>query len=71
MRLAIGIALLVVGIALLIWGISATDSFSSQVSEFFTGSPTDKAMWLLIGGIAAAAAGVVLTALGAKKTTAT
>jgi hypothetical protein len=31
------VALLVVGIVLLIWGVSATESFSSDVSQFFTG----------------------------------
>lgn len=58
MNRGISVALLVVGIVLLIWGVSATESFSSDVSEFFTGSPTDKAVWLLIGGIAAAIVGL-------------
>jgi hypothetical protein len=52
------IALLVVGIVLIIWGVSALDSFSSDVSRFFTGSPTNKAIWLTIGGIAAAVIGL-------------
>lgn len=54
----IGIILLALGIVLLIFGIRATDSFSSQVSNFFTGSPTDRAIWLLIGGVAAILVGV-------------
>jgi hypothetical protein len=37
----------------LVFGVAATDSFSSDVSRFFTGSPTDKAIWMLIGGIIA------------------
>lgn len=65
MKLAIGLALLVAGIAMLVWGISAADSLESEVSEFFTGNPTDKSMWLMIGGIAAAICGIVLAALGA------
>ena len=60
------IALLVVGIVLIIWGISAMDSFSSDVSRFFTGSPTDKAMWLMIGGIAAAVIGLFGILRGTK-----
>lgn len=48
----IGLAALVGGIVLLVMGIRAADSFGSQVSEFFTGSPTDRAIWLVIGGIA-------------------
>ena len=33
-------------VVLLIWGISTADSSASEISEFFTGSPTDKAMVL-------------------------
>jgi len=51
-------ALLVIGIVLMIWGVSASESFSSDVSRFFTGSPTNKAIWLLIGGIVAAVVGL-------------
>jgi hypothetical protein len=46
----ISIALLAVGIILIIWGFNASDSMSSGVSRFFTGSPTDKTVWLFIGG---------------------
>lgn len=59
MNKSISLALLVVGIAFIIIGINATDSFSSDVSRFFTGSPTDKAIWMLIGGIAASIVGAV------------
>jgi uncharacterized membrane protein YidH (DUF202 family) len=54
----VSIALLVGGIVLMIFGINATNSFSSDVSRFFTGSPTDKAVWMLIGGIVAALVGL-------------
>ena len=57
MKKGISVALLAVGAVLIIWGISASESFSSDVSRFFTGSPTDKAVWLLIGGIATAIVG--------------
>jgi hypothetical protein len=53
MNRILGIALLVAGIMLIIFGINATESLSSDVSRFFTGSPTDKSMWLLIGGVVA------------------
>jgi hypothetical protein len=55
------IALLVGGVVLIILGVSAMNSFSSDVSRFFTGSPTDKAVWLLIGGIVASSVGLMLT----------
>ena len=58
MNRGIAIALLVGGIVLAIFGISAADSFSSDVSRFFNGHPTDKAMWMLIGGAVAAALGL-------------
>ena len=51
MNKGISVALLAVGIMLSIWGINASDSFGSDVSRFFTGSPTNKAVWLLIVGV--------------------
>lgn len=58
MNRIISLALLIGGIVLIVFGINAMNSFSSDVSRFFTGSPTDKAVWMLIGGIVAAAAGL-------------
>ena len=55
------LALLAGGIVLMIVGINATNSFGSDVSRFFTGSPTDKAVWMLIGGIIATIVGLGLT----------
>jgi hypothetical protein len=52
------IAFLIVGIMLVIFGISAVESFSSDVSRFFTGAPTDRAIWLLIGGVFASVIGL-------------
>ena len=61
MNKVVSIALLVGGVVLMIWGINATNSFGSDVSRFFTGSPTDKAIWMLIGGIIATIVGLGLT----------
>lgn len=61
MNKGIGLALLAVGIALIIFGISASESIGSDVSRFFTGKPTDKSMWLLLGGIAATVVGSVMS----------
>jgi hypothetical protein len=66
MNKGMSVALLVVGIVLLIWGVSATESFSSDVSQFFTGSPTDKAVWLLVGGIVATIVGLFGLLRGSK-----
>lgn len=61
MNKAIGMALLAVGIALIVFGVSASDSFGSEVKRFFTGTPTDKSMWLLLGGIVATTIGALAT----------
>jgi hypothetical protein len=50
MHKAIGVACLVVGILLLVWGYNAHQSFGSQLQETFTGSPSDKSMYMLISG---------------------
>ena len=52
------IALLVVGVVLLVLGVNASESISSDLSRLFTGEPTDKAIWLLIGGGLAVIAGL-------------
>lgn len=49
----ISLILLVVGVVLISYGITASDSVGSSFSRFFTGSPTDKTIWLLIGGVVA------------------
>jgi hypothetical protein len=54
----LSLVLLVGGTALIICGVNANHSVGSEVSRFFTGSPTDKSLWLLIGGIVAAVAGI-------------
>jgi len=59
MNKGISVALLVAGVILLVFGLSAYHSASSDVSRFFTGAPTDKALWLLIGGVIASIAGLL------------
>ena len=58
MNKLVSLALLIGGIVLIIMGFNATHSFTSDVSRFFTGSPTDKAVWMLIGGLVAAVVGL-------------
>jgi len=67
MNKIVSLALLVGGIVLIIVGINATNSFSSDVSRFFTGAPTDKAVWMLIGGIVAAIAGLTMALRNPKQ----
>jgi hypothetical protein len=64
----ISLAVLAAGIVLVVFGVAATNSFSSDVSRFFTGSPTDKAIWMLIGGIVAIIIGLAVLFHELKKT---
>lgn len=57
---AIGIGLVAAGVALIVWGINASNSIGSDFSRFFNGAPTNKAMWLLLGGIVSLVAGGVM-----------
>jgi len=68
MNKLISLAFLVGGIVLIIYGVNATNSFTSDVSRFFTGSPTNKAVWMLIGGSIAAIIGLTGTLRGWKQT---
>ena len=60
MNKLISLALLAGGIILIVMGVNASSSFSSDVSRFFTGSPTDKAVWMVIGGVVASLAGLTM-----------
>lgn len=66
MNRPISIALLVGGIILLIYGASASDSIGSSFSRLFTGNPTDRTVWLLLGGAIASIVGLVGLLRGAK-----
>jgi uncharacterized membrane protein YidH (DUF202 family) len=54
----ISLAILAGGILLVIFGVNASNSVSSDISRIFTDAPTDKAIWMLVGG-------VVVTIIGA------
>ncbi|MBS0190373.1 MAG: DUF3185 family protein [Phycisphaerales bacterium] len=53
MKVPIGIALVVIGLILLVMGIQASNSLASDISRFFTGTPTDRSVWMIIGGVVA------------------
>lgn len=67
MNTLISVALLVIGLILVTWGVSAAESFSSDISRFFTGTPNDLSIWLLIGGIVVSIAGLAVLLTGAKR----
>ncbi|NVJ66290.1 MAG: DUF3185 family protein [Gammaproteobacteria bacterium] len=62
----IAIVLLVVGVALLFWGYNMTQSAGEQLAEAVTGSFSDKATWLMIGGGVCALIGVLQLVMGKK-----
>ena len=67
MNKAVSLAILAGGILLIIFGVSASQSLSSDISRFFTGSPTDKAIWMLIGGAIATIIGLAGLVRGSKR----
>ncbi|MGY6129957.1 DUF3185 family protein (plasmid) [Paraburkholderia strydomiana] len=67
MTKAISIALIVGGILLLYFGGQAFNSVSSDVSRVFTGSPSNKAIMLIVGGVVATFAGITGIALSGRK----
>jgi Co/Zn/Cd efflux system component len=66
MNRAVSLAILAGGILLMIYGVAASESFSSDISRFFTGSPTDKTIWMLVGGVVAIIIGLVGLLRGSK-----
>jgi hypothetical protein len=59
MKKFVWIALLAVGVILIVLGVQGMNSLESDVSRFFRGTPTDKSVWMLIGGILSGVMGVV------------
>ncbi|HUB87860.1 MAG TPA: DUF3185 family protein [Verrucomicrobiae bacterium] len=60
MQKVTGAISLAIGIILLLWGRKIADSFGSQVRSVFTGQPTDRALYLYIGGVVLVILGVAL-----------
>jgi LPXTG-motif cell wall-anchored protein len=68
MHSVVGIALLVVGVVLMIFGMQASASVGSRLSELLTGAPSDRTIWLLVAGVAAAMLGLGLLLVGRRRT---
>jgi uncharacterized membrane protein YidH (DUF202 family) len=63
----ISILLIVAGIVLIVYGYVALESMSSDISRLFTGSPTDKAVWMFGGGIFVTVIGIFGLLTSSKK----
>lgn len=64
---AAALALLAGGVVMLVFGLNAMNSPASDISRFFTGTPTDRATWMLVGGAALVVAGLAGVILGSRK----
>jgi len=60
MNRVLGIALLVLGTTLIVFGLNISDSINSSVSRYLSGHPLDKAVWLLLGGVAVSLFGEIM-----------
>jgi hypothetical protein len=67
MNTAIGIGLIVAGVLLAFFGYNESQSLTSDVSRVFTGSPSDRSMWMLIGGVVAAVVGIGMIFMGRRR----
>ena len=68
MQSVVGIAFLVVGVVLIIFGMNASALLGSRLSEFFTGAPSDRTIWLLVAGVAAVIIGLGMLLVGRRRT---
>lgn len=60
------IVCLIVGVVALTLGVITSESISSEFSRLFTGRPTDRSLWLLIGGAITTVGGLIGLARGSR-----
>lgn len=58
MRSLLSVLLLIAGGVLLYFGVQASNSLGSEIKEFFTNSPSNRAIWFLLTGTILAIAGL-------------
>ena len=57
----VGIVLLILGVVLLVIGLVESRSLANNLSTVFRGRLTQNTLWYIIGGIASAGVGLLLT----------
>ncbi|MBA4148434.1 MAG: DUF3185 family protein [Verrucomicrobia bacterium] len=57
MNKLLSLALMAGGVVLVILGINVTNSSDSDIYKFFTEASSGKAIWMVVGGVAAAIVG--------------
>jgi uncharacterized membrane protein HdeD (DUF308 family) len=65
-KVILGLVLLVVGIIAFSYGLNASRSLVEQVSNTFLGRFSDITSWYMLGGIAAAVAGLLMVLSGIR-----
>ena len=60
----LGIVLFIVGVVLLGFALNASEAPIDKLSNALTGTHTDRTMWYLVSGIAAAVGGALLALFG-------
>jgi hypothetical protein len=69
MQTFVGALIVALGFLLVIHGLNASESISSEISRVFTGSPTEKSLWLLAGGSVAVVLGMAIASVHRKQKT--
>lgn len=67
MKRVIGIGILIGGIILAFYGFQETESLAGQAEEALTGSPSDRSIGMIIGGVVLGAAGLGLFLFPCKR----
>ncbi len=63
----VGLTVFALGIVLLVFGFNESQSFSSEVSRFFSGNPTSRSIWLVAGGGTSVVLGLFVALRGARR----
>jgi hypothetical protein len=56
----VGLTIFALGIVLLIFGFNESQTFGSEISRVFTGNPTHRTLWMLLGGGVAVVLGLTI-----------
>jgi hypothetical protein len=67
MAKAVSFALIACGVVLLYFGGQSFHSFSNDMSRLFTGAPTNRTIFLILGGVVATIAGLTGLASSGRK----
>jgi hypothetical protein len=67
MQRILGTVAFIIGVVLLIIGMNASHSLGDQMSNTFSGRFTQATTWYIVGGIATAAAGLLLVLFGGRR----